>query len=115
MFVEDDDTFMKFSYKKNITQDLYYNIYCGDMAEMIQKLPKKEYTLLIDDIPYRFRIVGSTCDDEQFKFKQLEKMVKDFTLKKTLWRIVVFHSMDQRHSIAQALRSHCHGIENLPF
>ena len=78
MFVEDDDTFMKFSYKKNITQDLYYNIYCGDMAEMIQKLPKKEYTLLIDDIPYRFRIVGSTCDDEQFKFKQLEKMVKDF-------------------------------------
>ena len=74
-----------------------------------------EYILLIVDIPYRFGMVGSTYDDEPFMFKQLEKMVKDFTLKKTLWRIVVFHSMDQRHSIAQALRSHCHGIENLPF
>ena len=110
--VEDGGTFKKFSHKKDITQDLYYNVYCGDVAEMIHILPTKEYILLIVDIPYGFCMVGSTYDDEPFMFK-LEKMVKDFAQTISLWRIVVFHSMDQGYSIAQALRSHCHGIENL--
>ena len=51
---EDDGTFKKFSHKKDITQDLYYNVICGDVIEMIQKVPKKEYTLLIADILYGF-------------------------------------------------------------
>ena len=33
--VEDGGTFKKFSHKKDITQDLYYNIYCGNVVEMI--------------------------------------------------------------------------------
>ena len=113
----DDGTFKKFSQKKDITRELYYNVYCGDVAEMIQKLPKKEYTLLIADIPYGFRMAGSSYDDEPFRFKQLEKMVKDFADLTTasLWRIVVFHSMDQGYSVAQALRSRCHGVENLAW
>ena len=45
---------------------------------MIQKVSKKEYTVLIADIPYGFRMAGSSYDDEPFRFKQLEKMVKDF-------------------------------------
>ena len=56
--VEDDGTFKKFSHKKDITRDLYYNVYCGDVADMIQKLPKKEYTLMVADIPYGFRMAG---------------------------------------------------------
>ena len=99
----DDGTFKKFSHKKDITRELYYNVYCGDVAEMITLVPKKEYTLLVADIPYGF--------------KQLEKMVKDFADLTTagLWRIVVFHSMDQGYSVAQALRSRCHGVENLAW
>ena len=114
---EDDGTFKKFSHKKDFTQDLYYNVTYGDVIEMIQKVPKKEYTLLIADIPYGFRMAGSTYDDEPFRFKQLEKMVKDFAELTTasLWRIVVFHSIDQGYSVAQALRSRCHGIENLAW
>ena len=76
--VEKDDTFKKFNHKKDLTWELYYNVYCGDVVDMIQKLPKKEYTLLIVDIPYGFRMGGSSYDDESFRFKQLEKMVKDF-------------------------------------
>ena len=38
---EEDGTFKKFSHKKDITQDLYYNVICGDVIEMIQKVPKK--------------------------------------------------------------------------
>ena len=60
---EEDGSFKKFSHKKDITQDLYYNVICGDVIEMIQKVPKKEYTLLIVDIPYGFRtrMTGSSC------------------------------------------------------
>ena len=95
--VEDDETFKKFSHKKDITKDLYYNVFCGDVADMNLKLPKKDYSLLIANIPYKFRMAGSSYDDEPFKFKYLEKMVKDFAELTTtiLWRIVVFHSMAQ--------------------
>ena len=62
-------------------------------------------------------MAGSSYDDEPFRFKQLEKMVKDFAelTTTTLWRIVVFHSMDQGYFVAQALRSRCHGVENLAW
>ena len=33
--VEDDDTFKKFSHKKDFTRDIYNNVYCGDAAEII--------------------------------------------------------------------------------
>ena len=107
--------FKKFSHKKDITQDLYYNVICGDVVEMIQKVPKKESTLLIADIPYGFQMVGSSYDNEPFRFKQVEKMVMDFAELTTasLWRIVVFHTMNQGYSVAQELRSRCHDIENL--
>ena len=39
---DDDGTFKKFSHKNDITPELYYNVYCSDVAEMIQMLPKKE-------------------------------------------------------------------------
>ena len=74
----DDGTFKKFSHKNDITRKLYYNVYCGVVAEMIQMVPKREYTLLIADIPYGFCMAGSSYDEEPFRFKQLEKMVKDF-------------------------------------
>ena len=79
-------------------------MYCDDVVEMIQILRKKEYTLLVADIPYSFRMAGSSFDEEPFRFKQLEKMVKDFADLTTagLWRIVIFHSMDQCYSVAQA-------------
>ena len=98
---DDDGTFKKFSHKKDITRELYYNLCCDDVAEMMKLLPK-EYTLLIVDIPYGFCMVGSSYNDEQFRFKQLVKMVKDFVELTTtsLWRIAVFNSMDQGYSFS---------------
>ena len=57
--IEEDGSFKKFSHKKDITRDLYYNVICGDVVDMIQKVPKKEYTLMIADILYGFRMAGS--------------------------------------------------------
>ena len=114
--MKDDGTLKKFSHKKDITKDLYYSILCGDVADMSSKLPK-DYSLLNAYIPYRFQIADSSYDDEPFRFKQLEKMMKDFAELTTtsLWRIVVFHSMVQGYSVAQALGSRCHGIKNLAW
>ena len=114
--VEDNGTSKKFNHKKDITRDLYYNVFCGDVADMNLKLPK-DYSLLIQNIPYRFQMAGSSYDDEPFRFKLLEKMVKDFGKRTTtsLWRIIVFHSMDQGYFVAHALRSRSHGIKNLAW
>ena len=98
-----------------MTKDLFYNVYNSDVVDMLQVLPKKDYTLLIANIPYGFRMAGSSYDDTPFIFKQLDKMIKDFPQLTTtpLWRIVIFHSMDQGYSMSQVLRSTCHAIENL--
>ena len=42
--------------------------------------------LLIADIPYGFRMAGSTYDNEPFRFKQIEKMVKDFAELGTIFK-----------------------------
>ena len=62
-------------------------------------------------------MVGSSYDDELFRLQQLVKMVKDFAelTTRTLWRIVIFHSIDQGYSVAQALRSHSNGVENIAW
>ena len=74
----------------------------------------KQYILLIVDITYGFSMFGSTyLDDEPFMFKKLKRMVKDYARIISSWKIIAFHSMDQEYSIAHAIRSHCHGIENL--
>ena len=55
-YEEDDEAFKKFTYKKDFTRDLYNNVYCGDVAEIIHILPTKEYILLIHGIAYSWII-----------------------------------------------------------
>ena len=84
------------------------------MTEMTQKLPKStRYSLQI----FHTVSVWLDLDDEPFRFKQLEKMVKDFMelTSTSLWRIAVFHNMSQGYSLAQVFRSRCHGVENLAW
>ena len=61
--------FLEIFHKKDFTRDLYYNVDCGDVANMMHILPVKEYILLVVDIAYGFYMVGSTYDDELFMFK----------------------------------------------
>ena len=67
-----------FLHPSDSVHSLSYSVYCGDVAEMTRLLPRKEYSLMIADIPYDFRLAGSINDDEPFKYNQLEKMIKDF-------------------------------------
>ena len=94
---EDAETVKGFLHRANPFRQLYYSVFNGEVGDMLEILPKRHYRLLIVDIPYGFRIMGSTYDDMPYKYPQIEKMIKDFA-KLTLtplWRIVIFHSMGQ--------------------
>ena len=67
-----------FSHPSDNLHALSYRIYCGDVSEMQRLLPRKDYSLMIADIPYGFRLAGSINDEEPYKYNQLEKMIKDF-------------------------------------
>ena len=73
---EDNGTLKKISHKKDITNHLFYNVFCGDVGELSSKLPKKEYNLLIADIPYGFRMAGSSYDDDHFDLNSSRKWSK---------------------------------------
>ena len=106
-----------FSHLADSLHSLSYSIFLGDVADMQQILPKKEYSLLIADILYGFRLAGSINDDEPFKYTQLEKVIKDFAKLTTapLWRVFIFHSRDQSYSVSKALMTTCHAIEGLTW
>ena len=116
----DQDTMgvlMKFSHPTNSLHSLLYVVFSGDVADMTKLLPKKDYTLMIADIPYGFRLAGSVNDEEPYKYNQLERMIKDFANMTTapLWRVVIFHSRDQSYSVSKALLTTCHAVEGLTW
>ena len=104
-----------FTHPSNSLHSLSYGVFSGDVADMGNLLPKKDYSLLIADIPYGFRLAGSVNDEEPFKYIQLEKMIKAFSQLTTapLWRIIIFHSRDQSYSVSKALMTTCHAVEGL--
>ena len=113
--LEDSEIVKSFLHRPDSFKQLHYSVFHGDVANMLDILPKRHYTLLVADIPYGFRITGSMFDDVPFKYPQIEKMVKDFaelTLA-PLWRIVIFHSMGQSLSVTTALKSRCHATEHM--
>ena len=103
-----------FSHTSDSLHSLSYSVYCGEVVYMTRLLPRKEYSLMIANIPYG-RIASSINNKEPFKYNQLEKMIKDFARLTTtpLWRIVIFHSGDQSSSVFKGLMSTCHAVEGL--
>jgi hypothetical protein len=115
--VDTSGVLKSFSHPSDKLHPLSYGVYCGDVADMLKLLPRKDYTLLIADIPYGFRLAGSINDEEPYKYAQLDKMVQDFAQLTTapLWRILIFHSRDQTYSVTKALRNTCHAVEGLTW
>ena len=67
-----------FTHPSNSLHSLSYGVFCGDVVDMGTLLPKKDYSLLVADIPYGFRLAGSFNDEEPFKYIQLDKMINAF-------------------------------------
>ena len=104
-----------FLHRADPLKQLHYSVFNGEVESMFGLLQKRQYTLIVANIPYEFQILGSTHDDVPLKYAQIEKMVKDFA-KLTLamlWRIVIFHIMGKSLSITIAHKPQWHAIEHM--
>ena len=78
-------------------------------------LTKHNFSLIIVDIPYRYKLKGSVFYEVAYKYKEIDNMVKSFkdlTLS-PLWRFIIFHSTSQSVVVATALKEHTHAFETM--
>ena len=103
---------MSFTDPSNSLHSLSYSVLYGDVADMGTLLPKKILFFTYRKHPI---VVGSVNDKEQFKYIQLQKMVKAFAQLTTtpLWHIIILHSGDQSYSVSKGLMPTCHVVEGL--
>ena len=61
-------------------------------------MPKKEYSLVIADIPHGYNIQNIGYDIEPYTYQAFNKVVMRFTYVTTsqFWRFLVFHSYTQQ-------------------
>ena len=65
---EDSKATKCFLHRVDPFKQLHYSVFNGEVANMLELLPKRHYTLLVVDIPYGFWITGSTYDDVPFRY-----------------------------------------------
>ena len=73
-----------------------YKVILGDCTDIVKIVPKKEYSLVIADIPHGFNI-RNTNNCEPYTYQSFSKVVSGFVDVTTspLWRFIVFHSDTQ--------------------
>ena len=71
-----------------------YKVIVGDCANIANRVPKKEYSLVIVDIPHGYNIKNITYDCEPYTYQLIKKVVLGLIDVTTspLWRFIVFHS-----------------------
>ena len=90
--VELDDTLDNHVW--NGMDTVQYKVIFGNCANIANLVPKKEYSLVIADIPHGYNIKIITYDCEPYTFQYFNKVVSRFMDVTTLplWRFLVFHS-----------------------
>ena len=92
--------------------DVLYDIYCQDARLLHDYIPKREYTLVLADIPYGFCIPGCMHDDTvAWGQSDIAAMVRAFKVVTTArpWRIILVHSIDQFAVVKSVLEQECNG------
>eukprot|EP01018_Ginkgo_biloba_P038480 Gb_37443 [translate_table: standard] len=86
--------------------NLSYAIYNGDCEKLDTLVPRKEYSLMIVDIPHGYNIKGCINDEEPFSYKQFKRVVEEFCKVTTsnMWRFIVFHSDAQQGMVLTKFR-----------
>jgi len=93
--VELDDTLD--NYVWNGLNTVQYKVILGDCEDIANLVPKKEYSLVIADIPHGYNIQNTTYDCTPYTYQSFSKVVSGFIDVTTspLWRFLVFHSDTQ--------------------
>ena len=74
-----------------------YQVILGDYENIVNLVPKKEYSLIIADIPHRYNIKNIVYDGEPYTYQAFNKVVKGFVEVTTspLWKFLVIYSYMQ--------------------
>ena len=90
--VELDDTLDHYIW--NGLDTMQDRVILGDFADITNLVPKKEYALVIADIPHGYNIRNTTYDCDPYTYQSFNTMVSRFLEVTTslLLRFVVFHS-----------------------
>ena len=81
----------------NGLDNVQYQIIQGDCEDIASLIPKREYGLVIADIPHGFNFPDIEYDREPYTYQAFSKVVTGFQEVTTspLWRFVTFHSDTQ--------------------
>jgi hypothetical protein len=99
--VELDDTLDHYIWNGlNIVQ---YKVILEDCEKIANLVPKKEYSLVIADIPHGYNIQNIEYDIEPYTYQDFNKVVMGFleVTASPFWRFMVFH-LDTQQGLVQS-------------
>jgi hypothetical protein len=78
----------------------------GDCEKIANIVPKKEYSLVIVDIPHGYNIQNIGYDSEPYTYQAFNKVVMGFMEVTTspFWRFLVFHSDTQQGLVQSSFK-----------
>ena len=82
---------------RNGLDTIQYQLIQGDCEDIAKPIPKRDYALVIADIPHGFNIPNIDYDSDPYTYQALSKVVAGFVevTSSPLWRFVTFHSDTQ--------------------
>ena len=92
--------------------DILYEIHAKDAKVLHEYMPKRDYSLMLADIPYGFDVPGCLHDDSvAWGQAEIASMMRAFKVVTTarLWRVIIIHSIDQYATVKAVLDAECNG------
>ena len=102
--VELDPTLNHFIW--NGLDTIQYQVIQGDCEDIAKLIPKRDYALVIADIPHGFNIPNIYYDSDPYTYQAFNKVVAGFVevTSSPLWRFVTFHSDTQLAMILSSFK-----------
>ena len=102
--VELDPTLNHFIW--NGLDTIQYQVIQGDCEDIAKLIPKRDYALVIADIPHGFNIPNIDYDSDPYTYQAFIKVVAGFVevTSSPLWRFVTFHSDTQLAMILSSFK-----------
>ena len=102
--VELDPTLNHFIW--NGLETIQYQVIQGDCEDIAKLIPKRDYALVIADIPHGFNTPNIDYDSDPYTYQALSKVVVGFVefMSSPLWRFVTFHSDTQLATILSSFK-----------
>jgi hypothetical protein len=102
--VQLDDTLDHYIW--NGLETIQYKVILGDYEKLASIVLKKEYSLVIVDIPHGYNIQNIGYDTKPYAYQDFNKVVMGFTEVRTspFWRFLVFHSDTQQGLVQSSFK-----------